>query len=113
MPRLGQLTKRVIRGCYGCKKFKVTLLSNPLAGKLPTDRTERSGPFQVVGLNFAGPIGYKIKTRKEGKTYFVIYLKLNESCPHGVAAEPKSCEVHQASQTVHPKKKVTKEDLFV
>ena len=74
VPRLRQLTKRVIRGCYGCKKFQVTTCSNPPTGKLPTDRTEWLTPFQVVGLDFAGPIGYKLKTKKEGKAYTCILL---------------------------------------
>ena len=65
VPRLRQITKRVIRGCYGCKKFQVTAFSNPPAGKPRTDRTEGLAPFQVVGLDFIGPIGYKFKTEKE------------------------------------------------
>ena len=73
VPRLRQLTKRVIRGCYGCKKFQVTAFSNPPVGNLPTDRTEGSTPFEVVGLDFAGPIGYKLKTKKEGKAYILLF----------------------------------------
>ena len=73
MPRLRQLTKRVIRGCYGCRKFPVTSFSSPPIGNLPTDRTEGSTPFEVVGLDFAGPIGYKLKTKKEGKAYILLF----------------------------------------
>ena len=68
-----QLTKRVIRGCNGCKKFQVNAFSNPLAGKLPTDRTQGSTPFKVIGLDFAGLIGYKLKTKKEGKAYILLF----------------------------------------
>ena len=73
VPQLRQLTKTVIRGCYGCKKFHITAFSNPPAGKLPPDRTEESAPFQVVGLDFAGPIGYKLKTKKQEK-HIACYL---------------------------------------
>ena len=72
-PRLRQLKKRVIRGCYGCKKFRVTGFSNPPAGKPPTDRTEGLAPFQVVGLDFAGPIGYKLKTNTQGKAHILLF----------------------------------------
>jgi len=41
----------------GVKKLQVTAFPNPPAGKLPTDRTEGSAPFEFVGLDFAGPIG--------------------------------------------------------
>ena len=82
VPRLRQLTKRVIRGCYGCKKFQVTVFSNPPAGKPPTDRTEGLAPFQVVGLDFAGPIGYKLMTKKEGKAYILLFASsLNRAVP--------------------------------
>ena len=74
VPQLRQLTKSVIRGCYGCKKFHITAFSNPKAGKLPTDRTDESAPFQVVGLDFAGPIGYKLKTKKQEKHNYSLLL---------------------------------------
>ena len=72
VPQLRQLTKTVIRGCYGCKKFYITAFSNPPAGKLPTDRTEGSAPFQVVGLDFAGPIGTNSRQKKTGKAYSLL-----------------------------------------
>ena len=76
-----QLTKTVVKGCYGWRKFQVTAFSNPPAGKLPPDRTEGSASFQVVGPDFAGPIGYKLKTtRNKEKLIFVTCLQLNQSC---------------------------------
>ena len=68
-----QLTKTVVKGCYGWRKFQVTAFSNPPAGKLPPDRTERSASFQVVGPDFAGPIGYKLKTKKQGKACILLF----------------------------------------
>ena len=49
--------------------------SNPPARKLPTDRTEGSAPFQAVGLDVAEPIGYKLKTKKEGKAYILVFAR--------------------------------------
>ena len=65
--RLRQLNKKVIRACYGCRKFQVKALAGPPTGNLPTDRTVGSIPFEVLGVNFAGPIAYKLKAKKEGK----------------------------------------------
>ena len=67
VPRLRQLTKKVIRACYGCRKFQVKALASPPTGNLPTDRTVGSIPFEVLGVDFAGPIAYKLKAKKEGK----------------------------------------------
>ena len=55
------------------KKFQVTAFSNPPAGKFQTDRTKGLAHFKVVGLDFAGHIGYKLKTEKEGKAYILLF----------------------------------------
>ena len=73
VPRLRQLTKKVIRGCYGCKKFQVTAFANPPTASLPTNRTEGSVPFEVLGVDFAGPITYKLTPKKEGKAYILLF----------------------------------------
>lgn len=73
IPRLRQLARNVVRRCYGCKKFHVRAFHNPPPGNLPTDRTEGSTPFQVIGVDYAGSITYKISKKKEGKAYFLLF----------------------------------------
>ena len=46
----------------------------PPPGNLPTDRTKGSSPFQVLGADYAGPIAYKLKPKKEGKLLFACSL---------------------------------------
>ena len=65
VPSLKRLTKRVIRACYRCKKFQVSAFANPPTASLPTDRTVGSVPFEVLGVDSAGPIAYKLSP-KEG-----------------------------------------------
>ena len=67
VPRLRQLTKKVIRACYGCRKLQVKALASPPTGNLPTDSTVGSIPFEVLGVDVASPIAYKLKAKKEGK----------------------------------------------
>ena len=43
--KLQQLTKRVIRNCFGCKRFQVKPFATPPQGQLPIDRTTGSRPF--------------------------------------------------------------------
>ena len=38
------------------KKFQVAAFENPPTASLPTDRTAGSVPFEVLGVDFAGPI---------------------------------------------------------
>ena len=73
IPRLRRLTKKVIKACNGCKRFQAIAVARPPTGNLPRDRTEGSTPFQVVGVDYAGPIKYLAKGKKEGKAYIILY----------------------------------------
>ena len=70
VPRLRKLTKRVLRNCWGCKRFKLWLLLGPL----PRNRTEGDNPFSIIGVDFTRPVEYlQRKSKKEQKAYIVIY----------------------------------------
>ena len=65
-----QLTRKVIKGCHGCQRFRAKALEQPTPGNLPT---EGNRPFQAVGVDFAGPLKYKKNTKTEGKAHVVLY----------------------------------------
>lgn len=65
--------KKIIHRCYGYKKFRSTPFRRPTAGELTKDRTEGYRSFQVVGVDFARPIILKIKERKKGKAYIILF----------------------------------------
>lgn len=73
VPRLRRQVRRVIKGCYGCRRFQVKATERPPPGNLPRDTTEGSSPFQAVGVDFAGPIKYRVTQKKEGKAYIILY----------------------------------------
>ena len=75
IPTPRKLTKSVVKKCYDCKK------SNWVKpGPLPNDRTEQVMPFQVTGTDFAGPIYYRNKTKKESKAYtFILFSSVNRA----------------------------------
>ena len=73
VPRLRKLAKRTIRACHGCKRFRAKAAANPPPGNLPVDRTQGSRPFQVIGVDYAGPIKYKKRGKVESKAYIVLY----------------------------------------
>ena len=50
VPTLKQLVKRVLRICYGCKKFDVKSYTVPQKGLLPADRTNLDLPFKTIRL---------------------------------------------------------------
>ena len=73
VPRLRKLAKQVVKACSGCKRFETTTLAALPPGLLPTDRTEGNTTFEVIGVDFAGPLKYRVRSKKVGKTYLVLY----------------------------------------
>ena len=74
IPSLRRLTKKVIRACFGCKRFEATAFQKPPPGNLPVERTTGSVPFQVVGVDYDGPISYKASSKREtGKAYILLF----------------------------------------
>eukprot|EP00795_Rhopilema_esculentum_P011259 gene11259-21450_t len=59
VPKLRQLTKRLIRSCFGFKQFHDMPLWKPPQASLPTERTTGDRLFQVIGSDNAGPLHYK------------------------------------------------------
>ena len=68
-----RLTKRVIKSCHGCKRFQARAFASPLPGLLPKETTQGTTAFEVVGVDFAGPIRYRRKKNQVGKSYLVIF----------------------------------------
>ena len=73
IPKLRSLVKKVRKNCYGCKRFQVTALAKPPPGNLPLDRTVGSRAFQVVGVDYAGPLYFKVSQNKEAKAYILLF----------------------------------------
>ena len=73
VPKLRSLTKSVQSECYGCKRFTATPVTAPAPGQLPEDRTTIGAAFEVIGVDFAGPIRYKQNKKSERKGYLAIF----------------------------------------
>ena len=73
VPRLRRLVKKVRGKCWGCKRFRTKAFQSPPPGNLPRTRTSGSTPYQVIGVDFAGPIIYRTKSKAEKKSYLALY----------------------------------------
>ena len=73
VPRLRQIMKKIIKSCWRCKRFQAIAISSPPPGLLPRERTAGSNAFEVVGVDFAGPIKYRRSAPEEGKAYLVLF----------------------------------------
>ena len=60
IPKLRQLVRTVVHRCNTCKLWRVKRLHPPATSDLPSFRTEFTRPWAVVGVDYAGPIYYKL-----------------------------------------------------
>ena len=71
--RLRRLVKKLRGSYHGCKRFRARAYQAPLPGNLPRSRTQRSRPFQVIGVDFVSPICYTSIANTESKAYLALY----------------------------------------
>ncbi|XP_048576166.1 uncharacterized protein LOC125557540 [Nematostella vectensis] len=75
VPKLRAQVKRVIHNCNKCKRYRIKPVLTPgstASAQLPSFRTEFSEPFDVTGVDFAGPIYYRTKS-EQGKAYIALF----------------------------------------
>ena len=70
---LGATAEEIVKSCHRCRRFRVQAYTSPPPGNLLRDRTEGQTPFQVIGVEFAGPLRYQKKPKTEGKAYILLY----------------------------------------
>lgn len=73
IPKLRQLVKKVRKSCHGCKRFQASAYAAPPPGNLPTTQVQGTNPYQVIGVDYAGPIRYRVSKQREGKAYVLLY----------------------------------------
>ena len=73
IPWLRRLVKKIRSDCNGCKRFRAKAYQAPPTVNLPTTRIQGTVSFEVIGVDFAGPIKYVAKSREEIKSYLALY----------------------------------------
>ena len=69
---LRKLAKRTICARHGCKRFQAKTAANPPPGNLHVDWTQGSHTFQVIGVDYAGPIKYKKQGKVDRKAAYIV-----------------------------------------
>lgn len=80
--KLRSFIKRIVHNCNLCKRFRVKPLSAPTKSMLPEFRAELKDPFLVTGVDFAGPIRYRMAKRKVGKAYIALFTCTSTRAVH-------------------------------
>ena len=73
IPHLRSLVKKQVHQCNICKVFSAKPCENQATVPLPNFRTEVSRPFQHTGVDFAGPLIYRVNKKEVGKAYIIIF----------------------------------------
>lgn len=71
IPRARQLVKKCIGACAICNRFRVKA-AQQVTAPLPRDRITESPPFEVTGVDFAGPLYVKARKAVE-KAYVALF----------------------------------------
>ena len=67
-----QYVKKVLKGCFICKKLEGKAFDSPIMAPLPAFRVSEAPPFSTVGIDFAGPL--YVKTKKGmSKCYIALF----------------------------------------
>ncbi|XP_064469989.1 uncharacterized protein LOC135384731 [Ornithodoros turicata] len=69
--RARQLVKSTMRSCKVCARFRAIRATAPTA-PLPADRTNPTHPFDITGVDFAGPVYIK-NARGSPKSYIALF----------------------------------------
>ena len=62
--------KTVVSRCYICKRLKLKP-AQQVTSPLPADRVTESPPFEVTGIDFAGPL--YVKSSGQSKAYIALF----------------------------------------
>ena len=73
VPTLRKLVRTIIKSFWGCKRFRAIPAQSAPPGLLPRERQEGNTPFNIIGVDFAGPVKYLQKPKREQKAYLVLY----------------------------------------
>ena len=99
IPKLRSKVKKIINECKTCKTFSTKPYGTTATAALPTFRTESSRPFQTTGVDFAGPLEYKISKEEKGKCYILIFTCATSRAIHLEVTKTQTAEELQRKLT--------------
>ncbi|XP_028415516.1 uncharacterized protein LOC114538581 [Dendronephthya gigantea] len=96
IPQLRAKVKKVIRNCNVCKVFAAKPFTATATSQLPEFRTTPGSLFEVTGVDFAGPLTYKVTKKEDGKCYVIIFTCATSRAVHLELAKTQTAEEFQA-----------------
>ena len=69
IPSIRKITKSIIKKCHRCVRYRAMPFPRPKPGPSHKQRTQECHPFQVIGVDYAGPIYFRSKNKVISKSY--------------------------------------------
>ena len=95
IPQLRSKVKKIINSCYLCKVFSAQPYRPTETAALPPFRTECGRPFETTGIDFAGPLSYKIFKKEQGKCHILIFTCATSRSVHLEMTKSQTAEEFQ------------------
>ena len=95
IPKLRSKVKKVIKQCNTCKVFSTKPYGSTTTAAMPSFRTEDGRPFETTGVDFAGPLEYKITKKERGKCYVLLFTCSTSRAVHLEVTKSQTAEEFQ------------------
>ena len=95
IPKLRSKVKKVINQCNTCKVFRTKPYGSTTTAEMPSFRTEDGRPFETTGVDFAGPLEYKISKKERGKCYVLLFTCATSRAVHLEVTKSQTAEEFQ------------------
>ena len=73
IPKLRSKVMKMVNMCNACKIFSTKPHGATATADMPQFGVEASRPFETIGVDFAGPIAFKIIKKEQGKCYILLF----------------------------------------
>ena len=84
IPNIKKLIRAVLHRCLKCYRLKAKV-SQQLMGQLPSSRCQPSHPFQVTGVDYAGPLSIRLgapRSKTTCKAYIAVFVCFSTKAVH-------------------------------
>ena len=82
IPHLRSRVRKHLRNCNTCKVYSTKPYGVNTTAALPEFRTTVSRPFQHTGVDFAGPLKYRVGKKEEGKAFVLLFTCASSRAVH-------------------------------
>ena len=95
IPKLRSKVKKMVNTCNVCKVFSTKPYGATATEDTPQCRLEASGPFETTGVDFAGPIAFKMAKKEQEKCYILPFTWATSRAIHLELTKTQTAEEFQ------------------